>query len=219
MSKQQQTASNVAWGIPPPPPVFVALSAFEPSPDECDDHVLTVSEGDKFGETRDFEKCTDWLRVTRLGHPRGHEMGWVPRAVLCPFEETRKSAKAPPPIDAEMSVNHSPTSFHPFLGSWDECSRMLRAIVGIWEDDRGRKSKTYKITGFLEGYANVLTELRWGEYRHGTRLVKIRKVVDDTYCIMWSEKFVLNRQACKAKLQWLPICEQTHSTWFWKRNV
>ena len=216
---------------PLPPPVFVATSAFTPSSEQHGCQFLDIDVGDRFGEVKTFDQKELWLYVVRVGgHPHGKEEGWVSKELLTPHH-----ANTEPPvacIDVEMRVHPSPAfspflgdfhcpspTFNPFLGDWKMCLKLLHGISGLWKDDRGRKAKTYKLTWFPEeGCANVLTELPCGGFRQGKGLVKIRKVAYNVFAIFWSENFVLNSEACGMSLQWLPICEKSHSTWTWRKK-
>jgi len=167
------------------------------------------------------EQSEHWLYAMRLGdHPLGREHGWVLKALLTLSQQTEEPR--PVSIDAEMSVTFRTPSpaFRPFLGSWQACLKMLTSLAGLWEDDRGRKAKSYKLTVFAEeGYANVLTEMPCGSFRGGPRLIKVQKVAHGVFAIFWSESFVLNSEACGKNLKWLPICEKSRSTWKWQKKV
>ena len=191
-----------ADSAPPPPPVYIAVGCSDPHVDRIQDGILKVNIGDKFGEVEAFEKVSDWIYVVRIGS-RGQEAGWVMRTLLKVFID----------VDIHAQENH----FHPFLGTWDQCYAKLCDISGLWKDDRGQKAKIYTVTISGEGYANVLSEMPYGDCLRGTRLVKIRKVGYGIYGILWAGKFVLNSTASNTSLQWVPIHEKTHSTWQWMR--
>jgi hypothetical protein len=120
-------------------------------------------------------------------------------------------------IDSEMKLSTAPTEFKPFRGSWAACAAKLHELQGRWRDHRRKGFKTYQVTVFAEGYANVLSELSDGTFRQGSRLVQIRKLTYAEYVIMWSESYVLEEGAGGESLQWLPVCETTHTPYFWWR--
>ena len=209
---------------PPPPPVFVAATSFTPHDKECGGRYLKVQVGDKFGEVATMERRERCIYVVRLGHLLGAERGWVSEDALTLHGTAAEASNAcTASIDDEMRAGNfcSPfPEFKPFLGDWHVCLKMLLGLSGLWKDDRGRKAKIYKMTVFpKEGYANVLTELPCGGFRQGRGLVKIREVAHGVFSVFWSENFVLNSEASGELLQWLPVSEETHSTWTWQKKL
>ena len=206
LAPRMRPAWEVVSGPPPPPAVHISVACSDPSAEELEelDQILKVTEGkclkvnyvaEKFGEVTGFNTNKYWIYVVRLGALE-QEVGWAPRSLLM----------ASSSIDVEMSSDEHP--FHPFLGTWHQCYEKLVDISGIWRDNRKHKPKTYKVSTSEEGYANVLTELPWGGCRRGPKLLTIRKV---------GNKFVLDKEAGKTKLQWIPINDQLYTAWPWER--
>jgi hypothetical protein len=211
--------SPSSLSLPPPPPqVFVAHYAHDPTQEELGHGVLRVEVGDKFGEAAGAQESEDWMYVMRLRGPlHEREAGWVARSGLFLHGE---SSTVPNIIDAKMDYSSRPSSdsFDPFLGSCAACRKLLNDVAGLWEDDRGRRAKTYKMTVFGD-YANVLTEIPFGGYRYSKGIVRIRKVAYGVFAVFWKENFVLSSGSCGTTLQWLPVCDETHSMWRWRKKV
>jgi len=215
LAPKMRPAWEVLCDPPLPPAVHISMACSDPSAEELEelDQILKVNAGkslkvnyvaEKFGEVTGINPNKYWIYVIRIGALE-QEVGWVPRSLLKAFNS----------IDVEM--NSREHMFNPFLGTWNHCYAKLVEISGIWRDNRKHKPKTYKVSASEEGYANVLTELPWGGCRRGSKLLTIRKVGYCIYGILWGDKFVLDKEAGKTKLQWTPIDEKLHTAWPWER--
>jgi len=221
--------------LPQPPPVFVAVKDCDPCDETFsnlpfDEKPLTIFRGERYGIVHGrgdpSETYETWMRVTLLGYYHDKKVGWVQRQNLVPYEEIKLLKTKPTCLDDEMqslTLGNAGTlekTFDPFLGSWTDCYEKLASLAGIWVDDKGRKAKTYVVSVFPEGYANILTIVPSGDEKQGKKLVKVKalKTSKDVFGIFWSENFILNHEAGVKGLQWLPCCQKTHGVWNWTRK-
>jgi hypothetical protein len=199
---------------PPPPPSMIAVSSFEPSLEQFQHGALYVRAGDHFFKmptTIWSDPSGAWVGVRHIGqHLVDHEPGWVLRDIL-------EDVRASPTLVGKHKVDKiAPPDFTPLLGTWSECMELLKSISGDWKDDRN-SPKTYCVTVMADGSANVLTVMRGGGHRMRTKLVRIQKILNGMYAILWSNTFCLMTGASSKGIEWVPIVVGHSAPWSWTR--